>query len=81
MLGERRHKDELDSGDDSDHGRDQDDVSLGFYYMWSHASSVRIVASKHKKIILTISYGKMNQKIFIIIAILERFSKFSTNLH
>ena len=33
MLGERRHKDELDSGDDSDHGRDQDDVSLGFYYI------------------------------------------------
>ncbi len=30
LLGERRHKDELDSGDDSDHGRDQDDVSLGF---------------------------------------------------
>ena len=28
LLGERRHKDELDSGDDSDHGRDQDDVSL-----------------------------------------------------
>ena len=29
MLGERRHKDELDSGDDSDHGnKDNDDVSL-----------------------------------------------------
>ena len=27
LLGERRHKDELDSADDSDHGRDGDDVS------------------------------------------------------
>ena len=30
MLGDRRHKDELDSGDDSDNGRhDNDEVSLG----------------------------------------------------